>query len=150
MMDEISLAALLEGPEPVEPDADFAQDKQTPTRPAQPEHSDLEFPGWIWAMMFAGYATFFMSLVVATGKDASTLFALVVSIGYTVIYFSAAGMLVGLRQSGRTSPFSRGLAPLQTYTGPMSISAVFGQVLVIPLCLAAFGVAIAIICAFVM
>jgi hypothetical protein len=110
----------------------------------------MEFPAWVWHAMFVGYGVFFACMILATGKDLHALFAIVVSIGYTVMYFAAASILVGLKPARRTSDFARGVAPLQTYTGPMSMNAVFGQVLVIPICLALFGLAVAIIVAVVM
>ncbi|MCL4671586.1 hypothetical protein [Qipengyuania zhejiangensis] len=149
MLDENSVAALSEGPGAAKQPLDCTNTSSEPSGPAQPEHSDMEFPAWIWAVMFAGYGVFFVCMILATGNDLHALFAIIVSIGYTVIYFAAASILVGLKPSRRRSDFARGVAPLQTYTGPMSMKAVFGQVLVIPICLALFGFAVVIIRAIV-
>lgn len=145
MLDENSLAALSEGPGAAKPPLDTSNAPSEPSGPVQPENSDMEFPAWIWAVMFVGYGVFFACMILATGKDLHALFAIAISIGYTVMYFAAASILVGLKPARRRSDFARGVAPLQTYTGPMSMTAVFGQVLVIPICLALFGFAMVII-----
>lgn len=131
-------------------ETDFAEiDLAEPTplgaRPRSAEHADLEMPGWIWRVMIAAYGTYFAGLLIATGRDREALFALTVSFGFAVIYFSTSGLLAGLNPSRRPSLFSRGLAPLQTWTGPMSTGAVAAQVLTVPLCLAFFGLAFAVI-----
>lgn len=124
--------------------------KNEPGQKALPEHNDMEFPSWIWVMMFVGYGLFFICMILATGSDSGALFAITVSVAYTVMYFATAGILVGLKPATHKSSFARGLAPLQTYTGSMSAEAVVSQVLVIPFCLALFGVAIVCIRAVVM
>lgn len=111
----------------------------------QGEPVDLELPGWIWTAMAACYAVFFAGLIAATGHDGEAIFALVISIGYALIYFGTAGQMFGLRRPARRSLFARGLGPLQTWTGPMDARAVAAQILSVPACLAFFGVAIAII-----
>lgn len=115
---------------------------------AQPEHSDLELPGWIWGTMAACYALFFGGLLAGTGHDGEALFAIVISIGYAVMYFGTASLLVGQRPARRKSAFARGIGPLQTWTGPMDRTAVAAQILTVPACLAFFGIAIAIITRF--
>ncbi|MBU2587745.1 MAG: hypothetical protein KJ872_06480 [Alphaproteobacteria bacterium] len=57
----------------------------------------MEFPAWIWAVMLAGYGVFFACMILATGNDLHALFAIIVSIGYTVMFFGAASILVGLK-----------------------------------------------------
>lgn len=110
-----------------------------------PEPVDLEMPGWIWGTMFACYGTFFGGLVAATGHDAEAVFMLVISIGYAVMYFGTAAALFGVDPPKAPSLFARGLAPLQTWTGPMNTRAVAAQVLAVPAFLAAFGLAAAVI-----
>ncbi len=106
--------------------------------------SGFEFPGWIWAAMFGCYAAFFLFITLATGRDKHALFAIVISALYTVMYFGTAAVLASLKGKERPSPLSRGKY-LQTYTGPMSLSAVAGQVLAIPFALAIFAIAVAIV-----
>lgn len=109
----------------------------------QPEKTDLEMPASIWTMMFAGYALFFIGLIVATAHDTGTMFVIVISILYALLYFGVASVLFNQNRPEKTSLFARGLGPLATHTGPMDKGAVIGQVLTIPACLALFGIAMA-------
>ncbi len=111
----------------------------------QPEGVDLEMPAWIWGTMALCYGTFFGGLIAATGHDGEALFALVISIGYALMYFGSAATLFGVARPVRRSAFARGIGPLQTWTGPMDTPAVAAQVLTVPACLAFFGLAAAII-----
>lgn len=111
----------------------------------QPEPVELELPGWIWGTMALCYGTFFGGLLAATGNDGEALFALVVSVGYTAMYFGTAGILFDMNPPRQPSAFARRLAPLQTWTGPMSTGAVAAQVLTVPGCLAFFGASVALI-----
>ena len=74
--------------------------------------------------------------------------ALVISILYTVMFFGTARILANL-DGRRVGAFNRSGGKLQTWTGPMDLGSVAGQVLTIPLLLGFFGVAIAIISAIV-
>lgn len=145
MLDEISQAALTQELDQTVPPNHLAQVLEVAAAKAQSESADMEFPTWIWIAMFAGYGIFFACMVAATGRDLGALFAIAISAGYTLVYFATAHVLVALKPGARKSLFARGLAPLKTYTGPMSTIAVVGQVLVLPLCLALFGIAILII-----
>ena len=148
MLAEIDLAVL--APPSDTADRQQGDDKSAPPgTPAQPEHSDMEFPAWVWIAMFACYAVFFGGLVLATRGDMEAGFVIAISAAYTLMYFGTASLLVALKRDGHRSPFARGAAPLATLTGPMTIGAVVGQVLLIPLCLALFGLAIAVIVAIV-
>lgn len=110
----------------------------------QPEKTDLEMPKSIWITMFAAYVIFFAGLIAATARDNGTIFVIVVSILYTLMYFGVASMLFNQNRPEQPSLFARGLGPLATYTGLMDKGAVIGQVLTIPACLALFGVTMAI------
>lgn len=110
----------------------------------QPEKTDLEMPKSIWITMFAGYVIFFAGLIAATARDNGTIFVIIISILYTLIYFGVASVLFNQNRPEQTSLFARGLGPLATYTGSMDKGAVVGQVLTIPACLALFGVTMAI------
>lgn len=146
MLDDINAAALWW------PDADAADTRagDSAARPAQrinapPADNDLELPPWIWRVMFAAYGLFFAGLLWGTGHDREALFAIVISALYLPMYFVTGGLLVGLNPAARRSDFARGVAPLQTATGPMSTLAVAGQVLIIPVSIALFGVGIGIV-----
>lgn len=118
------------------------------TERAQPEHADLEMPGWIWGAMAACYGLYFGGLLAGTGHDGEALFALVISIGFAVMYFGTARLLLAQHPAKRASDFARGISPLQTWTGPMDSTAVAAQVLTVPACFAFFGLAIAVITRF--
>lgn len=110
----------------------------------QPEKTDLEMPKSIWIMMFAAYAVFFAGLIAATARDNGTIFVIIISVLYTLMYFGVASVLFNQNRPVQTSLFARGLGPLATYTGSMDKGAVVGQVLTIPACLALFGTTMAI------
>lgn len=112
-------------------------------------YAGFELPSRVWLGMLASYALFFVAIIGATGGSGHAVFAIVVSILYTVMFFGLARVIA--RQAGpeAMSPLDRG-QPLQTWTGPMKASAVYGQVLVVPMAIASFGVAIAVIVAVVL
>lgn len=113
-------------------------------RNIQAETTDLEMPASVWIIMFGAYAIFFAGLISATAHDGGTVLVIAISILYTIMYFGVASVLFSQNKGQQLSPFARGLAPLQTYTGAMDKGAVFGQILTIPACLALFGVTMAI------
>lgn len=117
--------------------------------PAQPEARRFELPGSVWAGMLGSYAVFFAAITLATGAGGRAIFAIVISVLYTVMYFGLARVIA--RQAGpdARSPLLRG-DPLPTWCGPMDATAVYGQVLVVPLAVALFGLGIAVICAVVL
>lgn len=94
--------------------------------------------------MFGCYAIFFGLILLATGRGKHAYFAICISILYTMMYFSTAAVISSIKGKERSSPLSRGQM-LQTYTGPMSLAAVTGQVLAIPIALAIFAIGIALI-----
>jgi len=116
-----------------------------PLRRPLPPLSDFEFPRWIWHAMAGAYAVFFTGLAIATAHSGPAVFAIVVSVGYTLMYFGTARILARVRPVERPSDFARGLKPLATWTGPMERSAVAAQVLVVPACLALFGTGFALL-----
>lgn len=114
-----------------------------------PEHSDFELPGWMWGVMLGGYATFFAGLTAASAGEARASFAIVIAVFYTAMFFGTASALANL-DGRRKGPFTRTGGKLNTWTGPMEMGSVAGQVLILPVLLGFFGVAIAIISAAVM
>lgn len=119
------------------------------TGPAQPEHRRFEIPGAVWVGMVASYAVFFAAITTATGGSGHAVFAIVISILYTAMFFGLARVIA--RQAGpdARSPLLRGQA-LPTWCGPMEAGAVYGQMLVVPAAVALFGVGIAVIAATVL
>ena len=143
MLDELQSAVLAEPkPFPLYTPQPAPEAVETPL---QPETNDLQIPQPIWQAMWGAYTLFFGGLFAAVGHEASALFMLAISIAYTLMYFGTASVLFGLNRPHNKSLFEHGIGPLQTWTGPMSRSAVAGQILAVPLCLALFGVSIAII-----
>lgn len=120
-----------------------------PAAPVQPESRRFELPGTVWGAMIACYAVFFVSITVATGGSGHALFAILISVLYTAMFFATARIIALQGQAQDSSPLSQGRA-LPTWTGPMGTGAVYGQVLVVPACIALFGVGIAVICAVVL
>ncbi len=116
--------------------------------PAMPEHSDFEFPRWIWAIMLGGYGTFLGGLLGATAGDGRAEFAIAISAVYLAMFFGTAYLLAGV-DGRRVGAFNRTGGKLNTSTGPMGIGSVAGQVLVLPVLLGFFGVAVAVISAIV-
>ncbi|MCB2067072.1 MAG: hypothetical protein KDE15_10590 [Erythrobacter sp.] len=112
-----------------------------PPAPAQP---GFQLPRRVWVAMLGSYATFFLFIALATGGSGHARFAIVVSVLYTAIFFGVAR--IGARQAGveSRSPLDQG-QPLQTWTGPMSKSSVYAQILVVPMAIAFFAVAVALV-----
>ncbi len=61
----------------------------------QPEKTDLEMPASIWVTMFAAYVVFFAGLIAATGRDNGTIFVIIISILYTLMYVGVASVAFG-------------------------------------------------------
>ena len=116
----------------------------TAPAPVQPEHSDFEFPRWIWAVMLGGYGTFLGGLLGATAGEGRAEFAILISSFYIAMFFGTARVLANVDRR-RVGAFNRTGGKLNTWTGPMDIGSVAGQVLVLPVLLGFFGVAIAVI-----
>lgn len=116
----------------------------TAAKPAHPEEKGFELPNDIWFSMIGCYAVFFIGLLIALGSEGRAIFAIVISALYTVMYFSVAAMLAALSGSATTSPANQ-TGSLMTHTGPMSRAAVYGQVLIVPLAVALFGIAVSLI-----
>jgi hypothetical protein len=106
----------------------------------------FELSGSIWAVMFASYAVFFGALILATGHGAAAIFALVVSIAYTIMYFGTAAILNNVSAPARAAlpPASKD-GGIVTNTGWMSDGAVKAQILTVPILLAVFACSFAII-----
>ncbi|WP_120717424.1 hypothetical protein [Tsuneonella amylolytica] len=116
--------------------------------PALPEHSDFELPRWMWSVMLGGYGTFLGGLLGATAGEGRAEFAVAISAFYVAMFFGTARVLANV-DDRRVGVFGRTGGKLNTWTGPMDTRSVAGQVLVLPVLLGFFGVAIAIISAIV-
>ena len=100
----------------------------------------------VWYAMFVSYAVFFGSLLAVTGTDASALFMIVISVGYTVMYFGTAAVMNSVSPQ---TPVADAYGDIDTFTGPMSFGAVAAQILTVPILVAFFGCVTAIIYAVV-
>jgi len=114
--------------------------------PAMPEHADFELPRWIWVVMLGGYGTFLGGLLGATAGSGRAEFAIFISAFYVAMFFGTAAVLANL-DGRRVGAFNRTGGRLNTWTGPMAVGSVAGQILVLPVLLGFFGVAIAAISA---
>ncbi|WP_109354347.1 hypothetical protein [Sphingorhabdus sp. EL138] len=111
----------------------------------QPETRTFGIPAIIWGSMAASYALFFLGLVAGTGHDGRALFMIAISILYAVMYFGTAFALNSLSGSGQNEKSQWIKGRFDTFTGRMSFGAVYGQMLIVPMMFALFGVGIAII-----
>lgn len=110
------------------------------------EARSFELPGSIWAAMFASYTVFFVALIVATGRDGTALFAIIISIAYAIMYFGTARILNSVDHAARppSSPLHEGKG-IETATGWMSNASAYAQILTVPILFAVFACAIAVI-----
>ena len=105
------------------------------------ENSSFGLPGWMWFLLFGYYGTFFGAIALATARDGTTVFAIVVSILYTLMLFGTAAVLQGLGKRWQQG-FEPGERILETYTGPMGTASVAAQVLTVPVLFAVFAIAL--------
>ncbi|WP_417614254.1 hypothetical protein [Parasphingorhabdus sp.] len=119
-------------------------------RPPSHEVRTFELPSLVWAVMFASYAVFFAALFLSTGHGTAAIFALVVSIAYTIMYFGTAAVLNNVSASERrAAPPIDPIGGIETNTGWMDNTAANAQILTVPILLAVFACSFAIIRAFV-
>jgi hypothetical protein len=120
---------------------DNYQDFFTPEK-ASHERRTFDLPKSIWRTTFLSYAVFFTAITLAMGRDRTALFMIVISAGYTVMYFGTAAVLnaVGASERPETVP-----GDIDTATGRLSYRAAFAQILTVPLVIAFFGCAIAVV-----
>ena len=126
----------------------IAEMRDVPKHHRRPSHEirTFELPGSVWTVMFASYAVFFAALIIATGHDTATLFALVISIAYAIMYFGTAAALNSVSANGRKPlPLADRSGGIETQTGWMDNTAAFAQILTVPILLAVFALAFAII-----
>lgn len=124
----------------------IAHGRNSPTH----EIRTFELSGSVWKAMFACYAIFFGALILATGHSTAALFALVVSIGYTIVYFGTASILNRVSAPERaTLAKVNSVTGMHTNTGWMSNNSVNAQILVVPVSLVIFACSFAFIRALV-
>ena len=100
------------------------------------EPRTFELPMSVWYSMFACYAVFFGALLAVTGKDSGSVFVIIISMAYAVMYFGTAAILNSVRpQAKLTDSYTK----IDTFTGPMSFAAAYAQILTVPILVALFG-----------
>lgn len=126
----------------------MAEMEDVPDGYRAPSHEarTFELPASVWITMFTSYAIFFAALFVATGHGVAAIFALVISIAYTVMYFGTAAVLNNVGAAERRNlPPADSTAGIETLTGWLDNGAANAQILTVPILLALFGCAFAII-----
>lgn len=112
--------------------------------PATVVQPGFQLPSSVWALMLACYALFFGGMTALVAGSGYALFMVVISALYAVVFFGTGTVLANLSGRGDKSPLDNGQA-LPTWCGPMSRGAVYGQVLIVPVGIAIFGLAVALI-----
>ncbi len=125
---------------PISAEQSVCEDSEGQTHEAR----TFDVPVSIWQVMVTSYAVFFAALTLATGHDGATIFMIAISALYTAMYFGTAMVLNRVDRANR-QPHPGGM--IQTLTGPLSYGAAFAQMLTVPILLAFFTLAIAIIVA---
>jgi hypothetical protein len=108
------------------------------------EQRGFEIPARLWAAMLACYGVLLSELLFATGGGESTL-NIAISAFYMVMFFGLVKLLVRHGPKQGPSPLDGPERVLQTFYGPLKEREVAAQMLVVPLCVAFFGVAILVI-----
>jgi hypothetical protein len=124
---------------------DNYQDFFTPEKVSQ-ERRTFDLPKSIWWTMFLAYAVFFLGITIATGRDRSALFMIVISASYAIMYFGTAAVMNAVGAHGRPATVP---GDIDTATGKLSYGAAFAQILTVPIVIAFFGCAIAVVRAIV-
>jgi hypothetical protein len=142
LMDSNTIAAETGGIEYLQ---DSSAAARSPIRPSH-ERRTFDLPKSIWRTMFLSYAIFFLAITIATGRDRSALFMIVISGSYAVMYFGTASIMNAVSAHGRPATVP---GVVETATGKLSYAAAFAQILTVPLVIAFFGCAIAVVRAIV-
>jgi hypothetical protein len=108
------------------------------------EQRGFEIPARLWIAMLACYGVFLSALLIATGGGESTLNIAICAI-YMIMFFGLVKVLVRQGPKQGRSPLDGPSRTLQTLYGPLQEREVAAQMLVVPLCVAFFGVAILVI-----
>lgn len=121
--------------------------------PASTQHESRAFglPRSVWVIMLTSYAVFFCALAVAIGHDRGAIFVVVVSMLFALMYFGTTFALNSVGAEDRKDQKSEWVkGKFQTLGGPMSYGEIFGQMLILPILFAIFGIAVIIIRSVVM
>lgn len=133
------LPDLLAGDVPLE-----VNDNELVPAPREGERRTFELPASVWKVMVASYAIFLSALLGAMGGGHAG-FAIAISAIYVIMFFGTAHVISRQAPPQPSSPLERSGSVLQTVYGPLARREVFSQVLIVPIVIAFFGVAIAVI-----
>ena len=114
-----------------------------------PEARLFDLPPALWATMIASYVVFLLALLGATG-GARAAFAIAIAAVYVAMFFGTARALLRQGPSQPDSPLQSTGAVLQTAFGSLTRREVYAQVLIVPVVVAFFGIAIAVVGAMLM
>ena len=108
------------------------------------ERRGFEIPRRIWWGMLACYGIFMTALLAATAGGESNL-NIAISTLYMVMFFGTTAALVRQGPKQDRSPLDGASGILETIYGPLKEREVASQMLVVPVCIAFFAVAILVI-----
>jgi hypothetical protein len=108
---------------------------------AQPEQRGFELPPRIWTAMIACYAVFMTAMATGLGSSGKAMLSIVVAAVYITVYFGTARVVMRQNPAREGSPLDR-TGSLGTLYGPMERRAVYGQILIVPVAVALFGIAV--------
>jgi len=107
----------------------------------QPEQRGFELPPGIWTAMIACYVLFMTAMAIALGSSGKAMLSIVVAAVYIAVFFGAARVVMRQNPAREGSPLDR-TGSLGTLYGPMERRAVYGQILIVPVAVALFGIAV--------
>jgi len=152
----MSEAVLKQAPFVDRPQTDALTDLLRPVRPAEVndneaasellagEQRHFQIPARFWGAMIALYAVFLSALFAATGGGYAT-FVIVVAAAFVAMFFGTAKVMIDQGPAQGRSPLDGPERSLETLYGPLSGREVAAQMLVVPACVAFFGIAILVI-----
>lgn len=106
------------------------------------ERRGFEIPAAIWWVMVGCYAVFLAELWAATGGSGYAVFMIAISLIYVIMFFGTTRVMIRQSAPRPRSPLDVPGWPLQTICGPLGRGEVVAQMLVVPLAIAFFGLAV--------
>lgn len=119
-------------------------DNEVPAALRSGERVGFEVPSGIWTAMIACYGVFIAAILAATAGGYAT-FSIVIAVVYLAMFFGVTKLLVKEGPEQPRSPLERHGGMLRTIYGPLARREVAAQMLVVPVAIAFFGVAVLVI-----
>ena len=125
-----------------------AEDNDNDTAPARQsgEQRLFELPARLWWAMLACYVVFLAGMFATAGGGYATL-VLVIAAGFVAMFFGTTKVMLRHGPAQPRSPLDSAARRLSTLDGPMRESQVAVQMLIVPACVAFFGIAVLVISA---